>query len=260
MGECDHWVEVTLADLARQIDPSAKAPPKSGAMVEAVDAKIASTPADAAPKYARLRAARLPQSNTLNIYLSLLPATLGKEKSLTLLGLAKKQALTAARAEIRSWADLADLSVLDAGGLRYVAQAHAFAGHLEQVEEVLAPMDRPANADQRAKLLAIATTVAGDFTQASDILQAAGPEDYYAPLLYAIDAYLTAGQGEVERLLTLLPPPDAARCDLCHWLSSGRGWGCGGCYGHRCAPEDPWDPAPRGLASDAGPLDGRHGA
>jgi hypothetical protein len=150
--------------------------------------------------------------------------------------------------------------VLDTEGLRYVAQAHAFAGNLEQVEEVLAPMDRPANADQRAKLLAIATTVAGDFTRASDILQATGPQDYFVPLLYAIDAYLTAGQGEVERLLTLLPPPDAARCDLCHWLSSGRGWGCGGGYGHRCAPEDPWDPAPRGLASDAGPLDGRHGA
>jgi hypothetical protein len=91
MGEGDHWVEVTLADLARQIDPSAKAPPKSGAMVEAVDAKIASTPADAAPKYARLRAARLQQSNTLNIYLSGSPGILDKKKTLTLLGQAKSR-------------------------------------------------------------------------------------------------------------------------------------------------------------------------
>ena len=126
--ETDQWLRTALADLSRQAGLPVEdySTLKSKALKASIRAKVAATPADPLPKFARLDTKRGPEVRRLDMQIVGISSVLTWEHSRLLVGLFAKGTLAGAQAEIATWTDATE----GANGTAALALAYARAGEV----------------------------------------------------------------------------------------------------------------------------------
>ncbi|MES2435243.1 MAG: hypothetical protein V4586_15650 [Pseudomonadota bacterium] len=241
LPETRQWIADRLSDLRKQAglpETQKPDPTMSQELIRAINAKVASNPADPLPKFARLAALRGPEVRRLNMRGRKISDVLTAEQHLTLQELFAKGALAGARAEIDAWPD----AVQKANGYAALALALARAGEMQRALDIarlpslsdLSILDYEARVDlaevwaragdgtQSAKMFAgigggvdfpsarvtalTAAIVSKDAGAVRDLLVSLGYADRAAGLEQGIDAARDQGFDPTEALMAVLPP------------------------------------------------------
>lgn len=241
LPETRKWIADALNILNEQAElpvPATSHPAMPEGLVAAINAKVASSPADPLPKFSRLAIMRGPDVRRLHMPTSEIPDVLTAENALALRGLLSKGALAGARAEIEAWSDagqkangyavlalalarageipqaldiarspiLDDPSTLDYAARNDLAEVWARAGNGKQSARMLMPiigsLDFPS---ARADALA-AAIVSKDTSAVRDLLATLDYADRAAGLDQGIDAARDQGFDPTKALMAVLPP------------------------------------------------------
>lgn len=214
LPETRQWIVDTLNDLEKQagllVTQSAN-PAMPQSLIEAVNAKVASTPADPLPKFARLNSSRGFEVRRLTMRDRKISDVLSAEHHLTLQALFAKGALAGARAEIVAWPD----AVQRANGYAALALALARAGEMPQALEVarLPTLGDPSTLDYEARVnLAEVWARAGDSTQSALMFtRIGGSLDFPSARVAALTAAIVSSDARVVRdLLATMDYADRA--------------------------------------------------
>jgi hypothetical protein len=250
--QSDQWLRDTLTELSRQAalpaeDYSALEPT---ALKAEIRARIAATPADALPKFSRLKTLRGPEVVRIDMRIIGLPLALDRGHARLLKGLFAKGALRGAKVAIDGWADagqrangyaalalayaradeidqaltlarspeLADLRGLDYTAKFGLIEVWARAG-VVRANEILSDTrglsELPPELDPALKARITAAMVMGDIITAHDLLATIEHWHRGVVLIEALDAALMQDPARGEALVALFPPEEQTEVLYC---------------------------------------------